>query len=163
MRFSFKGSKFQFSECKAKLQLLVSFLDDKFLKTVEWVWRKNIRSVYHFELINFYSNQVHVCLRAIEPAHEIIGKRRLRQTCAPVQSRQSLHCSHALSMEVDEGSNKNQTSSPTGWLSMSIWRMSLQRMKSTLISWDGSISLLFSVRIFKLFEYLELGNDYLTI
>ena len=32
----------------------------------------------------------------------------------------------------------NQTSSPTGLLSMHVWRMSLQRTKSTIISWDGS-------------------------
>ena len=28
----------------------------------------------------------------------------------------------------------------TGWLCMPVWRMSLQRMKSTIISWDGSIN-----------------------
>ena len=33
---------------------------------------------------------------------------------------------------------KNQTSSPTGWLHMCVWRMSLQRTKSALISWAGS-------------------------
>ena len=31
---------------------------------------------------------------------------------------------------------KNQTSCPIGWLRMSIWRMSLRRTKSTIISWD---------------------------
>ena len=36
---------------------------------------------------------------------------------------------------------KNQTSNPTGWLCMRIWRMSLQRTKHTIISWDGSIDL----------------------
>ena len=33
---------------------------------------------------------------------------------------------------------KNQTSSPTGWMHMRVWRMSLLRTKSTTISWDGS-------------------------
>ena len=33
---------------------------------------------------------------------------------------------------------KNQTSSPTGWLRMRIWRMSLWRTKSTIISCSGS-------------------------
>ena len=45
---------------------------------------------------------------------------------------------HTWSVEVDEGSDKNQTSSPTGWLLMHVWRMSLWRMKSAIISWDGS-------------------------
>ena len=31
-----------------------------------------------------------------------------------------------------------ETSSPTGWLHMWVWRMSWRRMKSTIISWDGS-------------------------
>ena len=42
-------------------------------------------------------------------------------------------------MEVDEGSYQNQTSSPTGWLRMHVWRMSLRRTKSTIISWAGSL------------------------
>ena len=37
-----------------------------------------------------------------------------------------------------KGPTKNQTSSPTGWLCMHVWRMSLQRTKSTILSWDGS-------------------------
>ena len=34
--------------------------------------------------------------------------------------------------------SKQQTSSPTGWLRMRVWRMSLRRTKSAIISWDGS-------------------------
>ena len=49
------------------------------------------------------------------------------------QSRQSLRCSHTWSMEVDEGSLQNQTSSPTGWLRMRVWRMCLRRTKSAII------------------------------
>ena len=45
-------------------------------------------------------------------------------------------------MEVDEDPTKNQTSSPTGWLRMRDWRISLRRTKSTIISWDGSNALL---------------------
>ena len=41
-------------------------------------------------------------------------------------------------MEVDEGSDQIQTSSPIGWLSMRVWRISLGRTKSAIISWDGS-------------------------
>ena len=66
-------------------------------------------------------------------------QRRLRQACPSTQSRQSRCCLHTWSMEVDEGSDKNQTSSPTGWLLMRVWRMSLQRTKSTIIWWHGSI------------------------
>ena len=35
---------------------------------------------------------------------------------------------------------KNQTFSPTGWLRMRVWRMSLRRMKSTIISWHSSFA-----------------------
>ena len=44
-------------------------------------------------------------------------------------------------MEVDEGSDqKNQTSFPTRWLRMRVWRMSLRRTKSAIIAWAGSIT-----------------------
>ena len=36
------------------------------------------------------------------------------------------------------GPTKNQTSSPTGWLCRHVWRMSLRRKKSAIISWAGS-------------------------
>ena len=70
--------------------------------------------------------------------YHIGDQRRLRRACTSAQSRKSLRCSHTLSMEVDEGSDQNQTSSPIGWLRMRVWRMSLRRTKSTIISWDGS-------------------------
>ena len=38
--------------------------------------------------------------------------------------------------------SKSQTSSPSGWLHMRVWRMSLQRMKSAIISWAGSVDAL---------------------
>ena len=38
----------------------------------------------------------------------------------------------------DQRSSKNQTSNPTGWLRMRVWRMLLLRTKGTIISWDGS-------------------------
>ena len=64
-------------------------------------------------------------------------QRMLRRACAFAQSRQSLRCSHTLSMEVDEGPTKNQTSSPTGWLRMWVWRMNLRRTKKcqNIMSW----------------------------
>ena len=37
-----------------------------------------------------------------------------------------------------KGPTKNQTSSPTRWLHMCVWRISLWRTKSKIISWDGS-------------------------
>ena len=66
-------------------------------------------------------------------------QRRLRRACASSQSRQSLRCSHTWNI-WQKGPTKNQTStcSPTGWLGMHVWRMSLRRTKSTIISWDGS-------------------------
>ena len=40
-----------------------------------------------------------------------------------------------------KGPTKNQTARPTGWLlRMCVWRMSLQRTKSTIITWAGSFS-----------------------
>ena len=73
--------------------------------------------------------------------YHIGDKRGLRQVYAlaqsSAQSRQSLRCLHTWNMEVDEGSDQTQTSSPTGWLCMRIWRMSLRRTKSTIISWNG--------------------------
>ena len=50
-------------------------------------------------------------------------------------------------MEVDEGSSKNQTSSPTGWLQMPVWRMRLRRTNSTIISWACSFLFLSSIVI----------------
>ena len=49
---------------------------------------------------------------------------------------QSLRCLHTWSMKQTKGPTKNQTHSPTGWLR--VWRMSLRRTKSAIISWDGS-------------------------
>ena len=70
--------------------------------------------------------------------NHIGDQRRLRRACASAQSRQSLRCSHTWSMEVDEGPTKKQTFSPTEWLRMRAWRMSLRRAKSAIISWAGS-------------------------
>ena len=67
-------------------------------------------------------------------------QRRLRRSCASAQSRQSLRCLHTWRMEVDEGSDQSQTSSPTGWLGMRVWRMHLRRTEITIFSWHGSNS-----------------------
>ena len=74
--------------------------------------------------------------------YHIGDQRRHRWACTSVQSSQSLRCSHALSMEVDKRSSQNQTSSPTGWMRMRIWRMSLWRTESAIISWHGSYRIL---------------------
>ena len=68
-----------------------------------------------------------------------VDQRRLRRACASAQFRQSLRCSHTMKY----GSRRrvrpnNQTSSPTGWLRMHVWRMSLRRTKSVIISWASS-------------------------
>ena len=67
---------------------------------------------------------------------------------ASLQSRQSLRCSHTQSMEVDEGSDQNQTCSPSGLLRMRVWRLSLPRAISAIISWVGSL-------YFCLYEYFS--------
>ena len=43
-----------------------------------------------------------------------------------------------------KGPTKYQTSSPTGWLHMRVWRLHLRRTKSAIISWAGSFDLMFS-------------------
>ena len=44
--------------------------------------------------------------------YHIGNQRRLKWTCASAQTHQSLHCSHAWSMEVDEGSNQKSHIQP---------------------------------------------------
>ena len=46
----------------------------------------------------------------------------------------------SLFAHMKSGSRRNQASSPTGWLRMRVWRTSLRRTKSTIISWHGSIN-----------------------
>ena len=46
-----------------------------------------------------------------------------------------------------KGPTKNQTSSPTGWLHMGVWRMSLWRTKSTIISYHGSLMSLILITV----------------
>ena len=54
-----------------------------------------------------------------------------------------------------EGPTKNETSSPTGWLRIYVWRMSSRRMKSTIILWDGSflVSIFILAKISALQKY----------
>ena len=68
--------------------------------------------------------------------YHIGNQRSLRRACT--QYHQSLRCSHTWSMEADEGSDQKQTPSPTGWQCMHVWRMSVWRKRSAIISWDGS-------------------------
>ena len=56
------------------------------------------------------------------------------------------------------GLPKNQTSSPTGWLRMHVWRMSLRKTKSTIISWAGSIYLFFTLVSFRGFQAYLAGS-----
>ena len=76
-----------------------------------------------------------------ESAHEITwgDQRRLRRACASAQSRQSLCCTHKYSMEVDEGSDKNQTSTLLDSCACAFEEWVYGGRKSTIISWDGSI------------------------
>ena len=54
-----------------------------------------------------YLNQSLLCNTTWDyDTYHIGDQRRLRQACASAQSRQSLHCSHTWSMEVDEGSDQ---------------------------------------------------------
>ena len=64
---------------------------------------------------------------------------KLRRACT---SRQVLAVRTHKVWKETKGPTKNQTFSPTGWLSMSVWKMSLRRTKSTIHSWDGSVDFL---------------------
>ena len=44
-----------------------------------------------------------------------------------------------------KGPTKIQTSSPTGWLCIHVWRLSLWWMKRAIISWHGSLMFIFIV------------------
>ena len=46
---------------------------------------------------------------------------------------------HPVSPEPSLFAHMKNGSSPTGWLRMHVWGMSLRRTKSTIISWAGSI------------------------
>ena len=48
-------------------------------------------------------------------------------------------CTHE-EWKQTKGPTKIQTSSANGWLRMRVWRMSLQRTKSAIISWHGSFA-----------------------
>ena len=91
-------------------------------------------SYFFFFFFDFWASKQN---KTIESAHEIwdygtyhIGdQRRLRR---------AIH-THVIWKQT-KGSTKYQTSSPTGWLCMRVWRMSLWRTKSTTVSLVGSIN-----------------------
>ena len=70
--------------------------------------------------------------------YRIGDQRRLRRACASAQSHKSLRCSHMTYGSRQRVRPKIRHLAPTGWLCMRVWRMSLQRTKSTIISWAGS-------------------------
>ena len=68
--------------------------------------------------------------------YHIGDQRMLRRACA-VLPEPSLFA-HMKYWSRGRVQPKNQTSSPTGWLHMHVWRTSLRRTKSAKISWVGS-------------------------
>ena len=70
--------------------------------------------------------------------YHIGDQQRLRRACTSAQSHQSLRCSHTWSMEVDEVSDQKIRHLALLGLRMHIWRMSIRRINSTIISWHGS-------------------------
>ena len=98
-----------------------------------------VNFLHHFRCITLQLNHiVQIWASSWDHGTNYIGdERRLRRDCAFAQSRQSLRCSHTWSTEVDEWLNQ-KSRRPTGWLGMRVGRMSLQRTKSAIISWDGS-------------------------
>ena len=132
----FKGRKQNTSMKRSKVSLRISFGRTWILYIVYEIqsqWLLGSKEDF---------NDLHIWASSWDYGTYHIGdQQRLGQACAFAQSRQSLRCSHTWLMEEDEESNQNQTSSPIGWLRMHIWRMGLQRTKSTIISWDGSFDL----------------------
>ena len=93
-----------------------------------------------------------------EPAHEIMVLTH-RQT-AKAQASLRIHTvlpEPSLFAHKTKGLTKNQTSSPTGWLHMRIWRMSVRWMESTIISWEGS----FIFCVFQIDDPLEQAIKFL--
>ena len=83
----------------------------------------------------------------IEPAHEImvlITQATSEGSGEPVHRRSLARAfagrTHKVWKQM-KGPTRSQTSSPIGWLRMHIWRISLRRTKSAIVSWDGSIDL----------------------
>ena len=56
-----------------------------------------------------------------------------------------------------------QTSSPTGWLRMHVWRMSLRKTKRAIITWAGSNVLFYRVKMILLQSQRWLGTAYVTV
>ena len=101
-----------------------------FCSTIQLNYRKKLAGI-SFKTINNWASLWDY------GTYHIGDQRRLRRACAFAQSRQSLRCSHTWSMEVDEGSE--QISDMSGCLRKRVWRMSLRRTKSAIISRGGLI------------------------
>ena len=87
--------------------------------------------------------------------YHIGDQRRLRWAAHPHSlTRAFTVCTHEV-WKKTKGPTKNQTSSPTGWLCMRVWRTSLQKTKSALISWDGSIILISYNSVLWLLNYIR--------
>ena len=70
--------------------------------------------------------------------YHIGDQQRLRWAWHPCSlARAFTVCTHEV-WKKTKGPTKNKTSSSTGWLHMRVWRMSLWRTKSAIISWAGS-------------------------
>ena len=67
-----------------------------------------------------------------------VDHRRIRRSCTSARSARLFAVRTHATWKKTKGPTKHQTSNPTGWLRMCVWRMSLRRTKSTIISWDGS-------------------------
>ena len=94
--------------------------------------------VLHCKIISF-SYKFWCCPSPLtnEPAQESMvltyhtgDQRRLRRAWVAVRT-------HEI-WKKTKGPTKNQTSSPNGWLRIRVWKMSLRRTKSAIISWAGS-------------------------
>ena len=105
--------------------------DDKFLKSSELHWS------HQFAWINNARDKW--ASSWDDNTYHIGDQRRLRRPCASAQSHQSLRCTaHMKYGSRRRVKPKCRHLAPTGWLCMCVWRMSLQRTKSTIISWHGS-------------------------
>ena len=101
------------------------FLWNIFLKLHNWVYLI-IETLWNKE-------------KQFEPAHEIM----VLITMWPAKAQASLRiCAvspePSLSTHMKYGSRQRVWPSPTGWLPMIVWRMSLRRTKNAIISWDSS-------------------------
>ena len=106
----------------------------------------------NFSKIEFYETKKSTCLKKKKKKKKKKNWHKHRAT--ETQTCVALDLDLLCRLYLTYSATKNQTCSPVGWLRMRVWRMSLRRTKSTIISWDGSIlgDVIMLISVVKWFE-----------